>query len=142
MLYTGKDFVIINFDGEPELSLSARRIKRSPLEDVAGMVRSIHYATSEALLHLAKIGVVATDAVSAWRQAADFWHQWSSSAFLRAYLATTEESRLLPGAPELVDQLLQFHLLERAMGELSYQLAGHSDRAAIPLRAILDLSNA
>ncbi len=96
VLYTGKDFVIINFDGEPELSLSARRIKRSPLEDVAGMVRSIHYATSEALYHLAKIGVLAADAVAAWRQAADFWHQWSSSAFLRAYLTTMAGSQILP----------------------------------------------
>src|SRR5688500_17977856 len=44
VLFTGKDFVIIDFEGEPGLSFSERRLKKNPLKDVAGMMRSIHYA--------------------------------------------------------------------------------------------------
>jgi maltose alpha-D-glucosyltransferase/alpha-amylase len=50
VLYTGRDFVIIDFEGEPARSLSERRLKRSPLRDVAGMVRSFQYAGHSALL--------------------------------------------------------------------------------------------
>ena len=50
MLYTGKDFVIIDFEGEPARTLSERRLKRSPLRDVAGMIRSFHYAAFTASL--------------------------------------------------------------------------------------------
>ena len=141
VLYTGKDFVIVNFDGEPGLSLSARRIKRSPLEDVAGMIRSIDYATSDALFHLTKIGVVAPDAVASWQQPATFWYQWTSSAFLRAYLAATAGSHLLPAANEQIDLMLQFHLLERAIGELQFELNNRPERTIVPLRGILDLSS-
>ena len=50
VLYTGKDFLIIDFEGEPAVSISERRLKRSPLQDVAGLIRSFHYASYTALL--------------------------------------------------------------------------------------------
>jgi len=50
VLYTGKDFVMIDFEGEPARPLGERRIKRSPMRDVAGMIRSFHYASHAALL--------------------------------------------------------------------------------------------
>jgi maltose alpha-D-glucosyltransferase/alpha-amylase len=141
VLYTGKDFVIINFDGEPTRALSARRIKRSPLDDVAGMIRSFHYAASEALARLPRIGAVAPDAIAAWQQAADFWYSWTSSAFLKAYIAATAATDLLPKADTQIDMLLQVFLLEKAIGELQLELASRPERVIVPLRGILELSS-
>ena len=52
VLWTGKDFVIIDFEGEPSRSLGQRRLKRPALVDVAGMIRSFHYASQAAALRL------------------------------------------------------------------------------------------
>jgi len=49
VLFTGKDFVAIDFEGDPRRSIGERRIKYSPLRDVAGMLRSFHYAAHAAL---------------------------------------------------------------------------------------------
>ena len=125
VLYTGKDFTIIDFEGQPSQSLSARRIKRSSLEDVAGMLRSFYWAAAEALDHLSKIGSVAPEAIASWREAARFWNLWSSSAFLRAYLQTPAAA-LLPTQQAQQDLLLDFYLLERAVQELRFELGARS----------------
>ena len=139
VLYTGKDFAVIDFEGDPARPLSARRIKRSPLEDVAGMVRSFHHAASEALFHLPTIGIVAPDAVAAWQQAAEFWYLWSSSAFLRAYETATAQTDLLPKSDAHRDLLLKVHLMERAIWDLQSELDNRPDRVAAALHGILKL---
>jgi len=58
VLYTGKDFVIIDFEGEPARTLSERRLKRPALRDVAGMLRSFHYAVHTAARAQVARGVV------------------------------------------------------------------------------------
>ncbi len=70
VLYTGKDFLIVDFYGEPTLPLSARRIKRAAIDDLAGMVHSFRYVASQTLARHFKGGVVAPDAVAAWQNAA------------------------------------------------------------------------
>ncbi len=137
VLYTGKDFQIINFFGEPTLPLSARRIKRSVVDDLAGMVHSFQYVASQTLHHLPKGGVAAPDAVAAWQQAASFWSLWSSSAFLRAYAIAVADSGLLPKTRSHWDLLLHFHLLAEAIYELRTAMAGPLDETAAPLARIL-----
>src|SRR3989475_5090040 len=85
VLYTGNDFVIIDFEGEPTRPLSVRRLKRSPLRDVAGMLRSFHYASYAALLGQTP-GVRPEDfaTLEPW---ARFWYLAVSAAFLNGYLA-------------------------------------------------------
>jgi maltose alpha-D-glucosyltransferase/alpha-amylase len=139
VLFTGKDFLIIDFEGEPHRPLAARRVKRSGLLDVAGMIRSFHYAAAQSAPRLAKMGVATPDAQTALREAAEFWYVWTSSAFLRAYAAAAAPADLLPANPAHIDALFDFHLLERAIYELSYELNNRPEEVESPLRGILDM---
>jgi maltose alpha-D-glucosyltransferase/alpha-amylase len=142
VLYTGKDFVITDFEGEPDRPLAARRLKRSGLQDVAAMIRSFHYAASQALFRLPQAGTANAESVAAWRDAAEFWYLWSSSAFIKSYAALAEPAGLLPGERSQIEALFQFHLFERAIYELGYELNKRPEHAETPLRGILQLLSA
>jgi maltose alpha-D-glucosyltransferase/alpha-amylase len=90
LLYTGKDFVIIDFDGPPTEPLADRRRKHNCLRDVAGMVRSFHYAAFTALLETAVVRSEDRSFAAPW---ADAWYRWVSGAFLRSYLAVATGAR-------------------------------------------------
>src|SRR2546425_8315391 len=85
VLYTGRDFVIIDFEGEPGRPLGERRIKRTPLTDVAGMIRSFHYAAYTALFGQTG-GAIPAEKPALLEPRALFWYLWVSSPFLRSYL--------------------------------------------------------
>jgi maltose alpha-D-glucosyltransferase/alpha-amylase len=138
VLYTGKDFVIIDFEGEPARSLSERRIKRSPLRDVAGMIRSFHYAAHSALLHQASLALKPED-LPALEQWAQFWYVWVSSSFFMSYLDGVEQAHLLPDDPEQLEILLDAYLLEKAVYEIGYELNNRPDWLKVPLQGILQL---
>jgi maltose alpha-D-glucosyltransferase/alpha-amylase len=139
VLWTGRDFVIIDFEGEPARPLSTRRSKRSPLRDVAGMLRSYHYAAHQGLSsHLAK-GAVRPEHAAAVRSWADQWHLWTASAFLRSYLETARGAAFLPRERGELQDLLVIHLLEKAVYELAYELNNRPAWVALPLRGVVDL---
>ncbi len=142
VLHTGKDFIIIDFEGEPARALSERKQKRSPLWDVAGMLRSFHYAAHAALVRQQETGLVASEDVPSLEPWAESWHRWVSIAFLGEYLAAAGDSPFLPGDPEDVDMLLNVLLLEKAVYELGYELNNRPDWVRIPLRGILALLGA
>ena len=135
VLWTGDDFVIIDFEGEPARPLSQRRIKRSPLRDVAGMLRSFRYASEAALrdgrLRSEDIGVVAP-----WTRA---WAEWVSVAFLSGYLEPLKGSPLIPANLKDVSTLLDFYRLEKCIYEVGYELDSRPDWIEIPLRGLLAL---
>jgi maltose alpha-D-glucosyltransferase/alpha-amylase len=135
LLFTGKDFVFLDFEGEPDRPLSERRIKRSPLRDVAGMVRSFHYASVAALVGLVA-GVRPEDAsrIEAWSR---WWYACTSAAFLRAYRAAAGPAAFLPADREELRVLLDAYLLEKAVFELGYELNNRPDWVRIPLQGIL-----
>jgi maltose alpha-D-glucosyltransferase/alpha-amylase len=138
VLYTGNDFVIADFEGEPARGLRERRLKQPALRDVAGMLRSFHYAAEVALRQAAARGL---GSVSALRHWAGFWELWASAAFLRGYLET-ETARSPVVVPESRDELgllLSVYLLEKAVYELGYELNNRPDWVEIPLRGILKL---
>jgi maltose alpha-D-glucosyltransferase/alpha-amylase len=144
VLFTGKDFVIIDFEGEPARSITERRLKRSPLRDVAGMVRSFHYAAYSALLgdrgtrHRSP-GLIREEDVAATEPWARFWYAWVCAAFLRAYREAAGDSPLLPRDVEDFRLVLDSHLLEKAIYELGYEMNHRPDWVRIPVLGILEL---
>ncbi|MGI5864432.1 MAG: putative maltokinase [Myxococcales bacterium] len=137
VLYTGRDFVILDFEGEPARPLSERKLKRSALRDVAGMLRSFHYAAFAPLLR--HRGGGARPDLSAVEPWARFWLAWASSSFLKAYLAEVGGASFLPKKREEVRVLLDTFLLEKAVYELGYELNNRPDWVRIPLQGIEDL---
>jgi len=139
VLYTGKDFVIIDFEGEPARPLSERRIKRCALRDVAGMLRSFHYAVYATLFNHRVSVPVRPEDIAALEPWARFWYRWVSAAFLKAYLAEASQVPFLPQGRDELQVLLDAHLLEKAIYELGYELNNRPDWIGIPLQGILDL---
>ena len=96
LLRTANDFMIIDFEGEPARSLSERRIKRCALRDVAGMLRSFHYASHVALLNQITTGAADPADLTALQLWARFWNTWVSTAFLKAYLVSSANAAFVP----------------------------------------------
>jgi len=136
VLNTGKDFVIIDFEGEPARALSDRRLKRPALRDVAGMIRSFHYAAYTALLDR-KVGSAlrAEDQVllEPW---VHYWFVWTTTAFLRSYCDATAGSDLVPHSLEDRQTLLDVFLLEKALYEVKYELNNRPKWVSVPLKGI------
>jgi maltose alpha-D-glucosyltransferase/alpha-amylase len=139
VLHTGRDLVIIDFEGEPARPLSERRLKRSPLRDVAGMVRSFHYAAYGSLLH-PNLGPSVRDedvpALEPWVRA---WYRWVSAAYLRGYREATAGAAFLPSDAGEWATVLDALLFHKAFYELGYELNNRPDWVAIPLRGLAQL---
>jgi maltose alpha-D-glucosyltransferase/alpha-amylase len=142
VLFTGKDFLIIDFEGEPERPVSERRLKRSPLRDVAGMLRSFHYASSAALLGRAPGLLVQPEGLDASQRWMNFWYVWTAAAFLKSYLAAAAAGHFLPQMKDELGLLLDAYVLEKAVYELGYELNNRPDWVRIPLDGILQLMEA
>ena len=135
VLYTGHDFVIIDFEGEPTRTLYERRLKRLALRDVAGMLRSFHYASQTAL----KAEHIPAENVARLQEWSRLWVESVSATFLRGYLAAAGSASFVPHTPEDLDMQLKTMLLEKALYELRYELNSRPDWVRIPLRGILEL---
>ena len=133
VLNTGKDFVIIDFEGEPRRSLGERNLKRSPLVDVAGMLRSFHYAAHVALSHQRHEDLAT---LLPW---ANRWSSEICAAFLEAYLETAKGASFIPEAREDFDLLLEAFILDKAIYEVGYELTYRPDWVAVPLTAVCEL---
>jgi maltose alpha-D-glucosyltransferase / alpha-amylase len=141
VLYTGKDYVIIDFEGEPARPLTERRIKRSPIRDVAGMLRSFHYAAYTSLFGHLGSAMVRPEDVAALEPWARSWNIWVSSIYLKSYLEHAPAG-IVPVVREEVNILLNVYLLEKALYELGYELNNRPDWVRIPLIGILQLMEA
>jgi trehalose synthase-fused probable maltokinase len=121
-LWKGKDWVILDFEGEPARTLVERRRKRSPLRDVAGMLRSFAYAATAA--ELTRDADVPED-----------WEERARERFLESYLETVDQA-LLPPGEAAIERLLAVFELEKAVYELRYELDNRPDWVGIPVAGI------
>ena len=122
-LWATDDWVVIDFEGEPARSLAERRRKRSPLRDVAGMLRSFAYATTA-------VGFLRN------AQAPHGWEESARAEFLEGYLETVDPT-IVPAGQEAFDKLLAVFELEKAVYELRYELSMRPDWVPIPVAGIL-----
>ncbi|AWV88492.1 maltose alpha-D-glucosyltransferase [Bradymonas sediminis] len=135
VLHTGKDFIITDFEGEPARPVSERRIRRSPLRDVAGMIRSFHYAAHFALSDHSHqdLASVRDTPLQDWGSA---WFAQVRTAYLNAYLDATRDSKLRPASRELCAKLLNAYEVEKMVYELGYELNNRPDWLALPLNSL------
>ena len=139
LLYTGKDFVIIDFEGDPHRSIGQRRIKACPLRDVAGMLRSFDYAAHAALR--GGIPGVAShpDAAATLRGWAAFWSRWVSALFLASYFNTAGQAGFLPPDNDDRRLLLQFCVVEKTLAQLGHELDQRPDWVGVPVHGLLEI---
>jgi len=139
LLFTGKDFVITDFEGDPEQFLSERRAKYSALRDVAGMLRSFHYAAYASLLAETEGTLPAGRAqLEPWYR---LWQAWTPATFLRSYLDTVRGSPVLPANEPELRTLLEVKLLQEALGEVLHELENRPAWVRVPLQGILQIVN-
>lgn len=131
-LHTGKDFVFLDFEGEPARALSERKLKRSALRDVAGMMRSFQYAAYSALWQPS----MRSEDIPFLERFADLWYRQMGSIFLQSYLKTTQEASFIPQGQDNLQVLLEAYLLDKAVYEVGYELNHRPDWVIIPIRGI------
>lgn len=132
-LFTGRDFVFVDFEGDPNQRYSERRLKRSPLRDVASLIRSFHYVAYEGLLNNNHIRKEERSAMRPW---AEKWFQFMSQTFLKSYLAKVKGSIFVPEKKEELEKILDIFLLERTIIELEQELKPPYKRLWVPLSGI------
>jgi maltose alpha-D-glucosyltransferase/alpha-amylase len=133
VLLTGKDLAIQDFGGNPIRSFSTRRIKRSPLRDVAAMIRSFYYVAYEGIQ---STNQVPKEEVGNLLPFADLWAFQISQIFLKAYLDTVQESDFYPKNKADLRIMLDAYLLERAVFDLNYELTNRPDQVLAPVQII------
>lgn len=132
-LFTGKDFVFIDFEGEPVHSLGERRLKRSPLRDVASMIHSIHYATVTVMARHAVSHPEETAFLEPWLEA---WYVYVSGSFLKGYLHTMKSSRLVPQDKRELEIMLRCFLIHRGVHELGHEMHNRPELIDLHLRGL------
>ena len=130
VLNTGNDFIILDFEGEPRKTLGERLLKRSPLVDVAGMVRSFDYALEVSLLQQKAKD---QERLKPW---ALKWLDLVTREFLDGYRTTAAGASFLPPTEAEFDALLKLFVLDKAVYEIGYELNYRPDFLQIPLGAV------
>ncbi len=132
VLHGPNGFVIIDFEGEPLRTLAERRRKMSPYRDVAGMLRSFHYAAHAALDGTEESNPAMADEAEAWAR-------FTQQAFLDAWLESTRGGVFRDPNPVIERALLDAFLLEKALYEIRYEVNNRPKWTGIPLRGVLSL---
>jgi trehalose synthase-fused probable maltokinase len=120
VIWNGDDWFVIDFEGEPARAVPERRLKRSPLRDVAGMLRSFTYA--------ARVGGIEDESIE----------QRAREDFMDGYLDAVQGADILPPR-ETTERLLRIYELEKAVYELRYELAHRPDWVSVPVGGIVRL---
>lgn len=137
VLYTGSDFIILDFEGEPDKSLGQRRLKYSPLKDVAGMLRSFSYAAYAVLYNQYQNDKSLQTQLEPW---AKEWYNYVGRIFLDVYFDEIKDADILESMDDLLP-LMQVFLFEKAIYELGYELNNRTAWVNIPMTGVMQFVN-
>ena len=133
VLFTGKDFVIIDFEGEPTRSITARQLKHGPLKDVAGMLRSFHYSIYMGKVENESKMPGSDELLKPWL---DAWYRIVEKIFLESYLKTSGNAAFIPENENQLHELLDVYVIEKAVYELDYEFNNRPDWLHVPLSGL------
>ncbi len=142
VLYTGKDFVIFDFEGDPNRPVGERRIKLSPVRDVASMLRSFHYAAGSVQFGQVPGVVPQASNLGMLQNWASFWYRWVGASFLSGYLQAAGRVGLIPESRDEFRIILNAYMLERALIEVRYETRRRSEWVRVPIAGIFELLSA
>ena len=142
LLFTGNDFVVIDFEGDPEQTIGKRRLKHSPLRDVATLIRSFDYAVHTVLYGLADSrgrapGVIRAEDLSTLEPWGRLWCDRVAREFLAVYYAETGSTNLLPASASERHAIMDVFLLEAALDEIARVMAYYPDWLFVPFKSLL-----
>ena len=138
VLVNGEDFFILDFEGEPESTISDRKVKQPPLKDVAGIFRSFHYAIYANIFNNKdKYNYEQSELF----MAGELLYKYFVGIFLQTYTEVAQAGNLNIGYKNEIDFLLKYCLLEKAVYELGYELNSRPRWSVIPLTGIASIMN-
>lgn len=139
ILVKDNDFFILDFEGEPESTIRDRKVKQSPLKDVAGLFRSFHYAIYATIFNnKERFSNLTQDHLF---KAGEILYSYISGVFLGTYVTETQNANLNTGYHQERIFILKYCLLEKAVYELGYELNSRPQWAIIPLKGISNIIN-
>jgi maltose alpha-D-glucosyltransferase/alpha-amylase len=133
VLAVENDVVIIDFEGEPARPLAERRAKHCPLVDVAGMLRSFHYATGNALELMCRDRPADRERLT---QPLERWQAERIGCFRTAYAAAAAGSPAYPEGDEQAEAVIQLFTLQKALYEIRYELRNRPQWVGIPIAGV------
>jgi maltose alpha-D-glucosyltransferase / alpha-amylase len=133
VLFTGKDFVIIDFEGEPTRPITARKLKHCPFKDVAGMLRSFHYSIYMGQVANESKLPGSTEFLKPWLEA---WYKTVRQIFIESYLETAGNASFIPDEKDQLNDLIAVYTIEKAVYELDYEINNRPDWLHIPLTGL------
>lgn len=133
VLVTEDDFYIIDFEGEPESTIRDRKVKQTPLKDVAGMLRSFHYAIYSIIFNNQEEFKLSQEQLF---DLGEWLYSYLVGIFLHQYIDVVQKNNLNIGYQAEIEYLLKYSILEKAVYELGYELNARPTWTIIPLKGI------
>jgi maltose alpha-D-glucosyltransferase/alpha-amylase len=136
VILTEDDFYILDFEGEPEATIRDRKVKQPPMKDVAGMFRSFHYSIYATIFDENNPSNFTKEEQF---EAGEKYYAALVSIFMNEYISIAYEQGLDIGYHHEIDFLLRYHILEKAIYELGYEINSRPDWVIIPLKGVLEI---
>ena len=138
ILFTGKDFVFIDFEGQPAIAHSTKRLKRSPFRDIAGIIGSIFFAAHNSLQ---KFGQTFSQDVNLYSAFANRWWFCMSNKFLRGYLDASAEAGFLPADEIQINFMVNLYIIEKMLTEIDKGISRNANWLKIPVEGLRIITN-